>query len=502
MARRADAIPRVLSTLAGLVTALASAGCGDARGMCAGSECEGTTGRSTSAVTCDPALEVYPVCGPHNGGYDGAWSNFTCPPHPGHSPDGSDFIGGDHFGNDIFGARGTPIVAARAGTIVNAGPTGVGGNRVTIVDGCGWYYYYAHLDSITAWGGAVGAGTQIGTLGNTGADWTAPHLHFSIYPDGCYSCGIDPFPYLQSVDHLTGCECACECSPGQTQSRGCGACAEPSAVCGAQSRACGGDCRWSAWSACAGPDPEGGHRACDTGELGQCADGRVRCVAGCLGCVRLHDPSEERCDDIDTNCNGEVDEGHPTQMGAVAPAHAARLTDFGHPSSIRAAESARAWVCFANVGREAWRPGAVWLGSLSAAHGQVSALYAQGQWASWDVAAVLDRTVRSGETGCFEFGVRVPSTARGSIVEEFGLHGPSGAMMKCPEPTFAMKVAVALDAHPGPDAGSGQPSGRGQDIAMAEGGCGCVAAGSRGLEPGAWLAVLAWLARRRRAAPP
>jgi hypothetical protein len=161
-------------------------------------------GSVAGEVSCPATLEAYPVAGPHNGGYDKNALTYSCAPHPQGSPDNSDFIAGDHYGNDIFGAKGTLIVAPRSGIVVKAGYINVGGNRVTIQDACGWQYYHAHLDTIhpsVHVGKTVKAGDPIGTLGDTGnAAGTSPHLHFSIYPDGDYEQGIDPFPLLQAVD--------------------------------------------------------------------------------------------------------------------------------------------------------------------------------------------------------------------------------------------------------------------------------------------------------------
>jgi murein DD-endopeptidase MepM/ murein hydrolase activator NlpD len=159
-------------------------------------------------LSCGPNLDRYPVMGPHNGGYDANWNWFTCPPHPAPQADTSDFIAGRHLGNDIFGERGTPIITGRAGVVVHAGWDNTGGNRVTVRDECNWHYYYAHLDAIdpaVREGGMVTVGQVLGKMGKTGdAHHTAPHLHFSIYPDDNYAAGIDPFPYLESVDE-TGC---------------------------------------------------------------------------------------------------------------------------------------------------------------------------------------------------------------------------------------------------------------------------------------------------------
>ncbi len=163
----------------------------------------GRYGQTQSAVTCSASMARYPVAGAHNGGWDSNALTYTCPSHPTTSKDNSDFLAGDHYGNDIFAAKGTPLVACVAGTIIEKATTTIGGNVVTIKDACGWYYYYAHLNTFAAGlakGQTVKPGDPIGTVGNTGnASGTSPHLHFSVYP-GTYTAGIDPFPLLQSVD--------------------------------------------------------------------------------------------------------------------------------------------------------------------------------------------------------------------------------------------------------------------------------------------------------------
>ena len=154
-------------------------------------------------VTCAPHLEYYPVGGPHNGGWDPNATTFTCGPHPSGSPDNSDWIPGDHYGNDLFAVEGTPAIAVVSGTITHSGYSGISGNRVTIIDDCGWHYFAAHLETIAPGmtvGASVTAGEQIGTVGDTGnAAGTQAHIHFSIYPESYYA-GIDPFDLLQNVD--------------------------------------------------------------------------------------------------------------------------------------------------------------------------------------------------------------------------------------------------------------------------------------------------------------
>ena len=158
-------------------------------------------GRS-AAVICDPLIARYPVNGPHNGGYDSHWSDFRCAPHPGEAPDGSDY-GGDHHGNDLFAERGTPVVAPADGVVMRAGvASSTSGNRVSIADDCGWWYYMGHLDAIEPGIGPglrVSAGQRIGYVGNTGTA-TAPHVHFNLNRDGNYDDDIDPLPWLDRVD--------------------------------------------------------------------------------------------------------------------------------------------------------------------------------------------------------------------------------------------------------------------------------------------------------------
>lgn len=89
-----------------------------------------------------------------------------------------------HNGIDIAGSIGTPILAARGGTVttVRGGGTWNGGygNYVVVSHGNGIQTLYAHMNSITvSQGQTVNTGQQVGTLGNTGQS-TGPHLHFEV----------------------------------------------------------------------------------------------------------------------------------------------------------------------------------------------------------------------------------------------------------------------------------------------------------------------------------
>ena len=57
-------------------------------------------------------------------------------------------------------------------------------------------------------------------------------------------------------------------------------------------------------------NPEGGG-ACQTAEAGACSSGVQTCIAGALACVRRVNPGVELCNNIDDNCDGQVDEGNP-----------------------------------------------------------------------------------------------------------------------------------------------------------------------------------------------
>jgi hypothetical protein len=120
-----------------------------------------------------------------------------------------------HEGQDIFGAKGQPLLAAADGTITwMRWGTGVrSGNLLQLTDDTGWYYYYIHLNNDTpgtddganrydqafadgiSIGQRVKAGEVIGYLGDSGdAEPTTPHLHFEIHKPG--GAVINPYGAL------------------------------------------------------------------------------------------------------------------------------------------------------------------------------------------------------------------------------------------------------------------------------------------------------------------
>ncbi|HEX2863956.1 MAG TPA: M23 family metallopeptidase [Deinococcales bacterium] len=95
---------------------------------------------------------------------------------------------------DLVGSCSTPVLAAGAGTVVEAGwsPYG-GGNRIVVDHGNGLKTTYNHLGSIgAAVGQSVGQGQLIAGVGSTGAS-TGCHLHFEVLLNGQT---VDPMGFI------------------------------------------------------------------------------------------------------------------------------------------------------------------------------------------------------------------------------------------------------------------------------------------------------------------
>jgi murein DD-endopeptidase MepM/ murein hydrolase activator NlpD len=97
-----------------------------------------------------------------------------------HGTPGKDF----YNAADIHAPTGTPIVAAKPGTITKIGTSPL---RYTIKGDDGLWYYYTHLLDGSSSGLTVGAhvdaGQVLGQVGNTAdAEGTPPHLHFHVGP--------------------------------------------------------------------------------------------------------------------------------------------------------------------------------------------------------------------------------------------------------------------------------------------------------------------------------
>jgi murein DD-endopeptidase MepM/ murein hydrolase activator NlpD len=109
---------------------------------------------------------------------------------------------GIHTGVDYPAPHGTPVVAARPGTVNHCHHgDAFGYQQVEVLPGDGTRDFYAHMQARTLDGLWVKAGEQIGEVGDEG-NTTGPHLHFERHAIdyGGWSCAIvrDPQP---SIDY-------------------------------------------------------------------------------------------------------------------------------------------------------------------------------------------------------------------------------------------------------------------------------------------------------------
>jgi murein DD-endopeptidase MepM/ murein hydrolase activator NlpD len=90
-----------------------------------------------------------------------------------------------HAGNDIFAAKGTPVVASGPGTIAAFGNHPVGGLSIWLAYDDRYSFFYTHLSGFApglTQGQRVERSTVIGFVGATGnAAGGSPHLHFEIH---------------------------------------------------------------------------------------------------------------------------------------------------------------------------------------------------------------------------------------------------------------------------------------------------------------------------------
>jgi murein DD-endopeptidase MepM/ murein hydrolase activator NlpD len=109
-----------------------------------------------------------------------------------------------HAGIDLAMPANTPIRAAAAGTVVEAGWVYSGyGISVVIDHGDGWLTHYAHMNSTAVGVGTkVASGDVIGYEGSTG-DSTGPHLHFEVH-NGLWN-QVDPAPWMRQRGVELGC---------------------------------------------------------------------------------------------------------------------------------------------------------------------------------------------------------------------------------------------------------------------------------------------------------
>lgn len=100
---------------------------------------------------------------------------------------------GWHNGVDIDAARGSAVLAAKSGRVIQAGWNGGYGISVMIAHDDGITTLYGHMDGCSvSMGQTVSQGETIGICGNTGNSFGA-HIHYTMYKNGGT---IDPLPYL------------------------------------------------------------------------------------------------------------------------------------------------------------------------------------------------------------------------------------------------------------------------------------------------------------------
>jgi murein DD-endopeptidase MepM/ murein hydrolase activator NlpD len=158
---------------------------GSARALAAASEPE-------AADTFELRPYAFPIVGPHKFG-------------TGMGRFGAGRGGRSHQGQDVFADCGTPLIAARGGTVEFSGFQGAAGNYLVIdADGSSQDMVYMHLRDAPLFdkGEQVDTGEPIGFVGDTG-DAQDCHLHFELWTaPGWYTGGqaIDPLATLRSWD--------------------------------------------------------------------------------------------------------------------------------------------------------------------------------------------------------------------------------------------------------------------------------------------------------------
>lgn len=123
---------------------------------------------------------------------------------------------GAHTGVDIYAADGAPVIAAKAGTVINvnspADPAGYG-NFIVINHHNGQYTLYGHIKDVAVQPGQnVAQGQQIAAVGSTGnAAGLAPQVHFQVQTAYNNSANvninqtINPLTILPQDRALNGC---------------------------------------------------------------------------------------------------------------------------------------------------------------------------------------------------------------------------------------------------------------------------------------------------------
>lgn len=135
--------------------------------VAAARQAEQVSGSANSAPASDSTSSgwQWPASGPVTSEYGMRWGRM-------------------HEGIDVGGGTGSPVVAARAGTVTHAGRMGGYGNLVLVSHGGGLSTAYAHLSSFSVSPGqSVGGGQRVGGMGCSGS-CTGTHVHFEVRVNG------------------------------------------------------------------------------------------------------------------------------------------------------------------------------------------------------------------------------------------------------------------------------------------------------------------------------
>lgn len=102
-------------------------------------------------------------------------------------------VTGFHNGIDISAPIGTKIVSPSAGRVQRVWDHPKGGKSMSIINGAGMRFGFAHLSKrLVKEGDPVREGQEVAEVGTTGAS-TGPHLHFTVSINNEF---IDPSKYF------------------------------------------------------------------------------------------------------------------------------------------------------------------------------------------------------------------------------------------------------------------------------------------------------------------